>query len=83
VRWKLSNGNSWSSFGYGMALGLFSGLCLAILFVPKSGEENRQMVKDGVTSVGDRIREATADRKKVYTKTWNQGKTKPYAEEFE
>jgi gas vesicle protein len=75
--------DSWTSFAVGLGVGLAAGVVVALLVAPKSGQESREFVKDRVNDVSDRLKEVTADRKKVYTRTWQKGKVKPYSNEFE
>ncbi len=80
---SMRRSDSWTTFAFGLGFGLVAGFVVALLVAPKSGQESREFVKDRVSDVSDRLKEVTADRKKVYTKTWQKGKTKPYADEFE
>lgn len=74
--------DSWTTFAFGVGFGLVTGFMLALMVAPRSGQESRDFVKGRVNDVSDRLKEATADRKKVYTRTWQKGKVKPYSTEF-
>jgi gas vesicle protein len=74
--------DSWTNFAFGLGFGLVTGVVLALLVAPKSGQESRDFVKDRVSNASDRLKEVTADRKKVYTRTWQKGKIKPNSNEF-
>ena len=54
----------------GTAIGLISGVLIAIIFAPQSGHETRDLIKDKVDDAGGRIREISGNRKKIYKKTW-------------
>jgi gas vesicle protein len=60
----------------GIAAGILLGAIIALILASKSGSENRDMLKEKAQDVGDRIKEATADRKQVYTETWKSHKGK-------
>lgn len=62
--------NLWLAIG--MGLGLLSGVLLAFIFTPQSGHDTRDLLKDKVTDAGGRIKEIGGDRKKIYTKSWQQ-----------
>ena len=45
-----------SKFGIGLAVGVFIGGVLALLFTPKSGKENRQIIKAKIVQLKDKIK---------------------------
>jgi gas vesicle protein len=79
--------SSFAAFAFGIAVGLVAGLFIAILSAPKTGRESRGIAREaidsGVNHVRGVLKEATADRKKVYTETWKQPKSKPYSTDWE
>ena len=73
----MSDKDSGPSFGIGLILGLAVGVAIGFLFAPQSGKEARGMVKDKADDVSETIKGLTADRRKVYTKTWNKRRGQP------
>ena len=73
----MSTRDSATGLVIGFILGASAGLALALLLTPKSGKQTRELVKDSVTEIPDMIKEQTADRKKVYKKTWEARKDQP------
>jgi gas vesicle protein len=82
-----------SKFAIGFILGIFTGLAVAILVAPKSGDETRRLIKEKVVDAGGKVKdiaddisgiakEVTGDRKKIYSETWKQPKVKPYSKEL-
>jgi gas vesicle protein len=63
-------------FVAGLAAGVLAGAIIALILAPKSGAENRGIIKEKTSGIGDRIKEATANRKDVYTQTWKENKGK-------
>lgn len=76
------NNTSWSAFAIGISTGVVAGFLLGLLFAPKPGKEAIGAIKDTVCDIDLRVKELTADRKKVYTKSWQQAAPKPYVDEF-
>jgi gas vesicle protein len=76
--------SSLAPFAFGFTVGIVAGLIAAILSAPKSGSETRGFTRTTIDSKIDSlkgmVKEATADRKKVYTETWKQPTPKPYEE---
>jgi gas vesicle protein len=73
----MSNSDSGSRFGIGLILGLAIGVALGFLFTPRSGKETRDLLKDKASDVSETARELTANRRKVYTETWEKRKGQP------
>jgi gas vesicle protein len=73
-------------FAAGFAIGFAIGLGIAFVFAPQSGRETRDLLKEKATDAGDKLKEMTGDRKKIYTKTWKESKgqarIKPYPEDY-
>lgn len=73
-------------FAAGFAVGLTIGLGIAFVFAPQSGRQTRDLIKEKAYDAGDKFKEMTGDRKKIYTKTWKESKgqarIKPYPEEY-
>ncbi len=69
--------NSAPGFAIGFALGAVIGLAVAFLLAPRPGKETRELVKDKAAAIPGTVREITADREKVYTKTWKKRKGQP------
>jgi len=61
-------------FVAGIAAGLIAGAVIALVLAPKSGSESRYIIKEKAADIGDRIKEATGDRKQIYTDNWKQQK---------
>jgi len=74
--------NSWSAFAIGISAGIVAGFLLGLLAAPRSGKESVGTIKETIGDIDQRVKELTSDRKKVYTKTWQQPSPKPYASEF-
>ena len=68
----MGNKDTVVGFAIGFSLGAVIGLTAGFLFAPRAGENTRKLFKEKATSVPERAREITADRKKVYTETWRQ-----------
>ncbi|MBM3120366.1 MAG: YtxH domain-containing protein [Chloroflexi bacterium] len=77
----MSNRDSGSGFAIGFTLGIAIGLALGFLFTPRSGKETRELLKDKAADVSETAKELTADRKKVYTKTWKKRRGQPKVSE--
>ena len=69
-------------FAAGFAVGLAIGLGIAFVFAPQSGKQTRDLIKEKASDAGDKFKEMTGDRRKIYTKTWKESKgqarIKPY-----
>ena len=61
----------------GFIVGAAIGLAAALLLAPKSGKQIRELLKDKATDIPETIRGRTADREKVYKKTWETRKGQP------
>ena len=90
---KMSNSNSGFKFAIGFILGMATGLAVAVLVAPQSGDETRKLLKEKIANAHGRakditddvsgmVKEVTGDRKKIYSETWKQPKVKPYTEEL-
>jgi gas vesicle protein len=66
----------------GIGIGLVAGLAAAFLLTPKTGKQSREIIVDKISDVGDRVKEVTADREKIYKETWEKPRSKPYTSEF-
>lgn len=79
-------GASLANFAFGFTVGIAAGLVTAIFLAPKRGRESRQVAREaigsGINDIKGVFKEATADRKKVYTETWRQPKAKPYSTDY-
>jgi gas vesicle protein len=75
--------NSWGVFAIGLSTGIIAGFLLGLLVAPKSGKESMNSINDSLGDIHQRFKEATADRKKVYTRTWQQPSAKPYVNDYE
>jgi gas vesicle protein len=71
------------SFAVGVAIGAVLGISIAFMLAPYSGEETRDLIKDKAQDVKGRVKEATGNRRKIYTDSWKQPKVKPYAGTFD
>jgi len=69
--------NSGPGFGIGLILGIAVGAALGFIFAPRSGKETKDFLKDKADDVSATVKNLTADRRKVYTKTWKRGKGQP------
>ena len=79
--------NSLAPFAFGFTIGIVAGLIAAILSAPKSGSESRGFARTTIDSKIDdfkgMVKEATSDRKKVYTESWKQPRSKPYTDDLD
>ena len=73
----MSDKNTEIGFAIGFTAGIVLGLSVAFLITPHTGKETRDLIKEKATDVGGRVRELTGDRKKLYTKSWQQQKDQP------
>ena len=69
--------NSGPGFGIGLILGIAVGAALGFIFAPRSGKETKDFLKDKADDVSATVKNLTADRRKVYTKTWKRGRGQP------
>ena len=85
--------NSDSKFVVGFIIGIMTGMAIAVLLAPQSGDETRKLIKEKVTDAGGRVRdiaddvsgvvkEVAGDRKKIYSESWKKSKVKPYSKEL-
>ena len=74
--------SSMGAFAIGISAGIIAGFLIGLLVAPKSGKESMNSIKDKIGDIDQRIKEVTADRKKVYTRTWQQPSPKPYVNDF-
>jgi gas vesicle protein len=72
----MSNRNSGVVLIAGITAGLIAGAIIALVLAPKSGSESRSLIKEKAIDIGDRIKEATGDRKEIYTQNWQKQKGK-------
>jgi gas vesicle protein len=72
-------------FATGFAVGLVIGLGIAFVFAPQPGRQTRDLIKEKAFDAGDKFKEMTGDRKKIYTRTWKESKgqarIRPYPED--
>ena len=68
----MQDSNKWGFFAMGMGFGFMAGIIIAFLVTPQSGQQS-----------GDRVKEVTANREKVYKETWKKPKAKPYSSGYE
>jgi gas vesicle protein len=89
----VNDSDSDSKFAIGFIVGIMTGLAIAILIAPKSGDETRKLIREKVVDVGGRViniaddidgiaKEVAGDRKKIYSETWKKPKVKPYSKEL-
>lgn len=94
----MSSSNSGRTFAAGFTIGVIIGLAVAFSYTPKSGKETRGMLKEKASDAAVKVkeiasdatgkaREIAGDRRKIYTKTWQESKEQPktrvYAHENE
>ena len=72
----------WGTFAAGLSAGVIAGFIIGLMMAPKSGTESREVIKDTIGDIDQRIKEATGDREKIYKKNWQQPPPKPYSSEF-
>jgi gas vesicle protein len=63
----------------GIGFGLLAGLAVALLLTPKTGRQSREIILDKVSDVGDRVKEVTGNREKIYRETWSKPRPRPYS----
>ena len=78
----MEENNKISFFMIGLGVGLLGGFLAAFLLTPKSGQQTRDLIADRMSDVGDRVKEYTASREKVYKDTWKKPRLKPYSAEY-
>jgi gas vesicle protein len=72
------NDNKWGpEFGIGLIVGVAVGALLGFVFAPRAGKETVEMIKDTADDVSATVKDLTANRRKVYTKTWKGSKGQP------
>ena len=74
--------NYWGIFAIGVSAGVIAGFLIGLFVAPKSGKESIGTIKETIGDIDQRVKEVTADRKKVYTRSWKQPTPKPYINEF-
>ena len=74
--------NYWGVFAIGISAGIIAGFVLGLFVAPRSGKESIGAIKETMGDIDQRVKEITADRKKVYTRTWQQPAPKPYINGF-
>jgi gas vesicle protein len=74
---KMTNKDSIPEFGIGLILGMAIGAVLGFLVTPQSGKETRELVRDKASDVSATVKDLTADRRKVYKKTWDKRRGQP------
>jgi gas vesicle protein len=77
-----NNKNCWGAFAIGISSGIIAGFLLGLLVAPRSGKDSINSISESLGDINQRIKEATGDRKKIYTRTWQQPTAKPYANEY-
>ena len=73
----MNNNNSGVAFVTGFAIGLTLSLTIAFILAPSSGKETREFIKDKADDVGGMVKEATGNRRKIYSKSWKAHKEHP------
>ena len=71
------NKESEIGFTIGFAAGVVIGLGIAFVFAPQSGLKTRELIKDKASDASGKFKEMTGDRKKIYTKTWQETRGYP------
>ena len=79
----MEDSNKWGFFAMGMGFGFLAGVVIAFLMTPQSGQQSRELISDRISDVTDRVKEATANREKVYRETWKKPRAKPYSSDYE
>lgn len=79
----MQDSNKWGFFAMGMGFGFMAGIIIAFLVTPKSGQQSRDLIVDKISDVGDRVKEVTGSREKIYKETWKKPKAKPYSSDYE
>jgi gas vesicle protein len=69
--------NSGPGFSIGLIVGIALGAAIGFLFTPRSGKETRDLLKGKAADVEEKVKDLTADRRKVYTETWKRGRGQP------
>lgn len=89
----MTDSNSEFKFAIGFIVGMAAGLTIGFILTPKSGIENRELLREKLTDAGDAIREVvddvkgivketTGDRSKIYREACKQPRVKPYTKEL-
>lgn len=63
-----------TKFAIGIIIGAVVGFATALLVTPLSGKEIREVLKDKAADIPETIKQHTANREKVYRKTWKAHK---------
>jgi len=89
----MADSNSEFKFAIGFIAGMAAGLAIGFILTPRSGIENRELLREKLTDAGDTVREvvddvkgivreATGDRSKIYREVCKQPRVKPYTKEL-
>ena len=89
----MSNSNSEFKFAIGFIVGMAAGLAIGFVFAPKPGAETRELLREKIADVGEKVkeiaddvggkvREVTGDREKIYKEACKQPRVKPYTKEL-
>lgn len=89
----MNNSDSDFKFAIGFIVGIAAGLAIGLILTPRSGIENRELLREKLTDAGDTIREIaddvrgvvrefTGNRSKIYRESCKQPRVKPYTKEL-
>jgi len=70
----MNSDDSGTKFAIGFIIGAAVGLATALLVTPMSGKKIREVLKDKAADIPETIKQHTANREKVYRKTWKARK---------
>ncbi|MBM3149996.1 MAG: hypothetical protein FJ008_08710 [Chloroflexi bacterium] len=73
----MAHKNTYTGFSVGFALGAIAGLVVALMIAPRTGRETRELAKDKAAQFPEAVKELTANREKVYARTWKDRRGKP------
>lgn len=79
---EMDGNTKWSYFTIGLGIGIIGGLSISFLLTPNPGKQSRAFIGDKINDFSGTIKEATANREKLYKEAWKKPKTKPYDSEF-